>query len=143
VPKNILHLTYDMRIGGTEMVIKNIIEGADKALFNMSIYCSESPIGPWGIDLQKSGIVIDSKERKPGFYTQLIKAIRRHLKENRIDLIHCHQYNSWVYGVLAAIGLKTKVIFTEHGRFYPDTSGWKRKICRENLTPFGIVNHFV
>ncbi len=29
---SVMHLTYDMRIGGTEMVIKNIIEGADKAL---------------------------------------------------------------------------------------------------------------
>jgi len=125
-----------MRIGGTEMVIKNIIEGADKALFNMSIFCIESPIGPWGIDLQKSGIVIDAKQRKPGFDTQLIKAIRRHLKENRIDLIHCHQYTPWVYGVLAAIGLKTKVIFTEHGRFYPDSSSWKRKLINPVLNLF-------
>jgi hypothetical protein len=45
VPKNILQLTYDMCIGDTEMLIKNIIEGADKALFNMSIFCIESPIG--------------------------------------------------------------------------------------------------
>ena len=128
MPKNILHLTYDMRIGGTEMVIKNIIEGADNTLFNMSIFCIESPIGPWGIDLQKSGIIIDAKERKLGFDTHLIKAIRRHLKENRIDLIHCHQYTPWVYGVLAAFGTRTKVIFTEHGRFYPDSSSWKRKL---------------
>jgi glycosyltransferase involved in cell wall biosynthesis len=124
----LMHLTYDMRIGGTEMVIKNIIEGADKALFEMSIFCIEEPIGPWGVDLQKSGITINAKARKLGFDISLIFAIRKHLKNYKIDVIHCHQYTPWVYGVLAALGTKTKVIFTEHGRFYPDSSSWKRKL---------------
>jgi glycosyltransferase involved in cell wall biosynthesis len=123
-----MHLTYDMRIGGTEMVIKNIIEGADKALFEMSIFCIEEPIGPWGMDLQNSGITINAKARKLGFDISLIFAIRKHLKNYKIDVIHCHQYTPWVYGVLAAFGTKTKVIFTEHGRFYPDSSSWKRKL---------------
>jgi glycosyltransferase involved in cell wall biosynthesis len=124
----LIHLTYDMRIGGTEMVIKNIIEGADKALFEMSIFCIEEPVGPWGMDLQKSGITINAKERKTGFDISLIFAISKHLKNHKIDVIHCHQYTPWVYGVLAAFGTKTKVIFTEHGRFYPDSSSWKRKL---------------
>mgnify|MGYP003643073812 CR=1 FL=1 len=123
-----MHLTYDMRIGGTEMVIKNLIEGSDPAVFDMSIFCVEEPLGPWGIDLQKSGIQISSKARQPGFDTSLISAIRQHIKHNKIDIIHCHQYTPWIYGVLAAFGTKTKVIFTEHGRFYPDFSSWKRKI---------------
>jgi glycosyltransferase involved in cell wall biosynthesis len=124
----VLHLTYDMRIGGTEMVVKNIIQGADRSIFEMSIFCIEKPIGPWGIDLQKSGINIDAKERKPGFDIPLIFAIRKHLIANNIALLHCHQYTPWVYGVLAAFGTKTNVIFTEHGRFYPDSSTWKRKL---------------
>ena len=127
-PKYIMHLTYDMRIGGTEMVIKNIIEGADPARFKMSIFCIEKPIGPWGLDLQNAGISIVAKERQPGFDTSLIVAIRKHIKTNKIDIIHCHQYTPWVYGVLAAFATNTKVIFTEHGRFYPDSSSWKRKL---------------
>jgi glycosyltransferase involved in cell wall biosynthesis len=124
----VLHITYDMRIGGTEMVIKNLIEGSDHDLFDMSIFCIEEPIGPWGIDLQNSGLQISSKARQPGFDTSLITAIRQHIKHNKIDIIHCHQYTPWVYGVLAALGTKTKVIFTEHGRFYPDFSSTKRKL---------------
>jgi glycosyltransferase involved in cell wall biosynthesis len=123
-----MHLTYDMRIGGTEMVIKNLIEGADHDLFDMSIYCIEEPIGPWGIDLQNNGLQITAKARQPGFDTSLIFAIRKHIKDHNIDIVHCHQYTPWVYGVLAAFGTKTKVIFTEHGRFYPDSSTWKRKL---------------
>ena len=37
--KKILHLTYDMRIGGTEMVIKSLVEGTDKNLFESEILC--------------------------------------------------------------------------------------------------------
>jgi glycosyltransferase involved in cell wall biosynthesis len=128
VPKKVMHLTYDMRIGGTEMVIKNLIEGSDPALFEMSIFCIEEPLGPWGKDLAQAGIQITSKTRQPGFDTSLIFAIRKHLKSNDINVLHCHQYTPWVYGVLAALGTKTRVIFTEHGRFYPDSSSWKRKL---------------
>lgn len=138
-PKKVLHLTYDMRIGGTEMVIRNIIEGSDRDLFLMSIFCIEEPIGPWGIELQNQGVKITAKARKPGFDLTLIANINRHLKENNIDVIHCHQYTPWVYGVLAAVGTKTKVIFTEHGRFYPDSSSWKRKLINPLLCK--ITNH--
>jgi glycosyltransferase involved in cell wall biosynthesis len=133
--KQILHITFDMRIGGTEMVIRNLIEGADATLLDMSIFCIEEPLGPWGVDLQKSGLKIVSKARQAGFDTSLIFAIRKYIKDHKIDIVHCHQYTPWVYGVLAAFGTKTKVIFTEHGRFYPDSSSWKRKwinpwLCR-------------
>lgn len=132
----VMHVTYDMRIGGTEMVIKNLIEGNTDANIDMSIYCIEAPLGPWGEELAKSGISITTKERKLGFDTSLIKAIRQHIKENNIDILHCHQYTPWVYGVLAAAFTKTKVIFTEHGRFYPDSTSWKRKLVNPILLSF-------
>lgn len=125
-----------MRIGGTEMVIKNLIEGSDSSLFDMSIYCIETPLGPWGIELQNAGLDITVTARRPGFDKSLIFAIRKHLKANKINIVHCHQYTSWVYGSLAALGTKTKVIFTEHGRFYPDSSTWKRKLINPVLNIF-------
>jgi hypothetical protein len=51
----------------------------------------------------------------------------------KIDAINCHQYTPWVYLVIAAIVPHTKVIFTEYGRFYPDLSGWKRRIVNPIL----------
>lgn len=135
----VAHVTYDMRIGGTEMVIKNIIQGADPTLFSMSIFCIEEPLGPWGIELQQAGITIDLKARNAGFDTSLIFAIRKNIKQNNIDVLHCHQYTPWVYGVLAALGTKTRVIFTEHGRFHPDFSSWKRKLINPWLCK--ITNH--
>lgn len=129
----VMHVTFDMRIGGTEMVIKNIIEGNSDANIEMSIYCIEAPLGPWGEDLKASGTPIAVEERQPGFDRSLISKIRKHIKDNDIDILHCHQYTPWVYGALAAAFTKTKVIFTEHGRFYPDSSSWKRKLINPCL----------
>lgn len=129
----VMHVTYDMRIGGTEMVIKNIVEGNTDANIEMSIYCIEAPLGPWGEELKAKGIPIFIHERKPGFDFSLIRRIRRHIKTHKIDVVHCHQYTPWVYGALASATTKAKVIFTEHGRFYPDSSSWKRRFVNPAL----------
>lgn len=130
---NILHITYDMRIGGTEQVIKNLVESSDQMLFSMSVLCIESPLGPFGQLLKEQGYPVFCLGRKPGFDHQLIKKIRQHIKENNIDIVHCHQYTPWVYGCLAALCTSVKVIFTEHGRFYPDRTSWKRRIINPLL----------
>lgn len=132
----IMHITYDMRIGGTEMVIKNLIDGADKSQFEMSVLCIEAPLGPFADDLIKDGIKFHQLNRQPGFDKSLIKNIRNIIKQSNIDIIHCHQYTPWVYGVIAAMFTRTKVIFTEHGRFYPDSSSWKRKLINPVLNLF-------
>ena len=133
---NVLHLTYDMRIGGTETVIKNLVEGTDKSAFDVEILCIEPNIGPFGEQLLEAGYKIHKLFWQGGFNTKLIKAIRQFIRENQVDVLHCHQYTPWVYGVLAATFTSTKVIFTEHGRFYPDSSSWKRKLINPVLVSF-------
>lgn len=131
---NILHVTFDMRIGGTEMVIKNLIEGNTDPSKHMSIFCIESPLGPWGEQLKKKGVPISTKARTPGFDVSIITAIRKHIKHHKIDVVHCHQYTPWVYGTMAALFTSAKVVFTEHGRFYPDSTTWKRKLVNPLLS---------
>ena len=71
---------------------------------------------------------------KRGFDFGVIKAIRHKIKQSKIDILHCHQYTPWVYGTLASIGTGTKVIFTEHGRFYPDVKHPKRQFVNPLLS---------
>jgi glycosyltransferase involved in cell wall biosynthesis len=130
---NVLHVTYDMRIGGTEMVIKNLINGADKTCFNLFLFCIEEPIGAWGKELQAQGFSITSQNRASGFDLSMISGIRACIKKHGIDIVHCHQYTPWVYGALASLFTNAKVIFTEHGRFYPDITSWKRRVVNPLL----------
>ena len=138
----IAHLTFDMRIGGTEQVIMNIVRGAPNTTVDEDdtvehrILCIETPIGPFGKILLDEGIPIDSWHRKEGVDINLITSLHAYLKQHQIDILHCHQYTPWSYGTLAAMGLATKVIFTEHGRFYPDRSSWKRRFVNPILAHF-------
>lgn len=137
MPKlKILHVTFDMRIGGTETVIKNLVEGIDSEQFDVEILCIEPNLGPFGEQLQQQGVKITNLNWVGGFDTKLIKAIRQYIKQNNIDILHCHQYTPWVYGTLAAAFSNVKVLFTEHGRFYPDSSSWKRKFVNPVLMAF-------
>ncbi len=129
----ILHLTYHMGIGGTEQVIYQLVNHADNTLFDNSIVCIEGEIGAIGQKLHESGTTFHVLSRVPGFDINLIKSIRALLTNNEIDIIHCHQYTPYVYGVLAAFFHTTKVVFTEHGRFHPDRYSWKRRLINPLL----------
>lgn len=133
---HIAHLSYDMRIGGTEQVIMNIVQGDWPKGVRHSIICIEQPIGPFGQQMQAAGIHIHAFTRKDGFDFHLIKDLRQFIQSQEIDILHCHQYTPWSYGALACIGLTTKIIFTEHGRFYPDVKHPKRRLVNPVLSYF-------
>ena len=134
--KKILHITFDMTIGGAQQVIRQLIEGMDKTEFEHQIVCIDGTLGELGEILQEQGIKVHLLNRQEGFDYALIKQIRKLIKENQIHVLHCHQYTPYFYGVLAAIFTKAKVIFTEHGRFYPDYGTWKRKLVNPILNLF-------
>ena len=123
----ILHVTFNMGIGGTEQVIRQIIENSDPDKFIHEILCIDGEIGPLGQELQKKGFHVQQTQRQPGTDFKLMKFIRRLIKQRNIDVLHCHQYTPYFYGVLSALWVKTKVIFTEHGRFYPDRHNARRR----------------
>lgn len=129
--KRVVHVTFDMSIGGTEQVIYNLIQNTNPLKYDVSILCLDQVIGSFGVQLQKKGCQITALKRQPGFDISLIRKIRCHIKQDNIDVLHCHQYTPYVYGVLSAAFTPCKVIFTEHGRFYPD----QRKLKRVFINP--------
>lgn len=121
----ILHVTFDMAIGGTEQVIRQLVLNLPADEFDNEIFCIDGKIGAVGAQLQQQGIRIHQAARKAGLDFDLIKTLRQTLRRGDFDVVHCHQYTPWVYGWFAAWGCKAKVVFTEHGRFFPDRSRGK------------------
>ncbi len=132
----ILHITHDMNIGGAEKVIWSLIKNTNTTRFIPLLLCIDAPIGPWGLQLKEEGFGVFGLTRKPGLNFFLAQKIRELIKQQNIDIIHCHQYTPYFYGLLGAVGTCTKVIFTEHGRFYPDIPSWKRKLVNPILQYF-------
>jgi glycosyltransferase involved in cell wall biosynthesis len=129
----IMHVTFNMGIGGTEQVIRQIIENSDSDKYCHEILCIDGSVGPLGLALKDKGIHIESVQRQPGTDFRLLRFIRRLIRQREIDILHCHQYTPYFYGVVAALWSKTRVIFTEHGRFYPDRHNLKRRFINPLL----------
>ena len=135
-PLRVLHITFNMGIGGTEQVIRQLVQGMTSEGVKSEILCIDGHIGPIGEALQQSGVPVHKLARKQGFDWSLIKAIRKRLREGRFDVVHCHQYTPWMYGWLAALPTRTKVVFTEHGRFYPDRYRYKAMLINPVMALF-------
>jgi glycosyltransferase involved in cell wall biosynthesis len=124
----VAHLTFDMRIGGAERVIHTLTEHTQGDGVEVSLLCLEGELGPFGADLQQKGYEVTCLARRPGFDARLPGRIRSYVRRRSIDVVHCHQYSPYVYGVLGALGTGAGVVFTEHGRLYPDLPRWKRRL---------------
>lgn len=129
----ILHVTFNMGIGGTEQVIRQIIENSDPERFQHEILCIDGIIGALGEELQSKGIYIEYTQRKPGTDLKLAGFIRSYIRRRKVNVLHCHQYTPYFYGVLGAMFSKTKVVLTEHGRFYPEHHSNKRRFINPLL----------
>jgi glycosyltransferase involved in cell wall biosynthesis len=122
---NILHVTFNMGIGGTEQVIYQLINSLLPHNVNSEVICIDGTIGAIGKRLQKKGVSVTKLSRSGGVDLHLIKNIKTFLISKNFDIIHCHQYTPYFYGLLASFGLPARVVFTEHGRFYPDKFRYK------------------
>lgn len=133
IRRKVLHVTFKMEIGGTEQVICQIVENSDAEKFEHEVLCIDGKIGSLGQRLKAGGFYVTSISRRRGLDTSLFRYIRNLLLERDISVMHCHQYTPYFYGALAALGTGVKLVFTEHGRFYPDRHNFKRRFINPLL----------
>jgi L-malate glycosyltransferase len=100
----------------------------------VSVGCLDE-VGELGRRLMADGIGVEVYERRPGFDARLPVKIARTLRARGIDVVHAHQYPAFFYGVLAKTLSRTPLIFTEHGRLYPDLPKWRRRIFNACFAP--------
>jgi len=132
----ILHITFDMALGGTEQVIRQLVENMSENLVEHHIFCLDGEVKELGQLLISKGFTIHRYQRKKGFDLSLVCYLRQLVAQEKYDVLHCHQYTPFVYGVIAGIFKRSKVVFTEHGRFYPEVVKQKRKFINPVLSFF-------
>jgi len=98
---HIIHLVEDLKIGGTERVIADIVEGLDRKRFEARVWCVTRG-GETADELVEKGF----KVRILGIssYHNPLNIIRlfRLLRKEKPDIIHTHGYFASVIGRLAA-----------------------------------------
>lgn len=124
-PVKVLHVTFNMAIGGTEQVIRQLITTTSGAEVEHAIVCIDGQVGEIGKALEQEGVTLYPVRRKPGFDRSLIHGLRKIIRDGEFDIVHGHQYTPYLYGWLAARTTRARVVFTEHGRFHPDRYRYK------------------
>lgn len=117
----ILHIILSLEIGGMEQVVADLIRSLDGESFEPIVACLESR-GPIAAELEGEGVRVIQLPRMVPIASFLYPAeLIRIIREERIDVVHVHS-GCWHKGALAAriAGVKN-VIYTEHGRIFPDS----------------------
>jgi glycosyltransferase involved in cell wall biosynthesis len=147
----VMQLVLSLSPGGTERLVIEIVRALSQQI--ESIVCCLDQPGAWAEELADMAVPVISLSREPGFHPALALRLARILKERDIDIIHCHHYSPYVYGLLASIlNPRVQLVFTEHGRLSdaapsrkrrlvnPILSRWPGKLCAVSAD---LKNHLV
>jgi L-malate glycosyltransferase len=122
----ILHVVWSLELAGAEKLAFDMVQTLPLDSF-CPIVCSVNNDGILGDMLRQDGYTVYHREKKPGLDWGTVRWLREIIMREQVDVIHAHQYSPMVYSVLAAFGCrKLKIIYTEHGRNYPEKRRWKR-----------------
>ena len=125
----ILHVTFNMGFGGTEQVIRQLVSHLDPDRYECEVACIDGEVGAIGEAMREQlGTQFHTYQRNPGFDLNAVRWLRKVIKAGNFEVVHCHQYSPYCYGWLAHWGTGVRLLFTEHGRFHPDTHRKKARL---------------
>ncbi len=121
----VCHVLHSLQVGGGETLARSIaLRNAREFRF---VFAVLDELGTLGQDLLERGFKVSVIGRRPGLDLGCARRLRELFRQERADVIHAHQYGPLLYSALARFpGRLTPILFTEHGRDFPDYRRWKR-----------------
>lgn len=108
---NVLHCLESFRIGGTETQAVRLITNLDREKYNVHV-AVRSGEGPLISLVESHGIPITEFPIKSFRSLRFIKQVRRlagYLMENKIHILHCHDYPTNILGLAAGTWARTPI----------------------------------
>jgi hypothetical protein len=126
----VLHV---MNVAGAEVLVAETIRRLGRRI-DPVIFCLDD-VGTLGMQMQKEGVAVVAFHRRPGLDLGVSWRMAGEIRARGLGVIHAHQYTPFFYASLAArlAGARPRVIFTEHGRHFPDVVSSKRRILNRLL----------
>ncbi len=126
----VLHV---MQVAGAEMLVFEIIRRLGPKIVP-TVFCLDA-VGVLGERLREQGVDVVCLDRRPGWDVGLARRMAAEIRDRRIEVLHAHQYTPFFYAALARVlrGGTAKLIFTEHGRHYPDVVPTRRWFANKLL----------
>lgn len=149
-----MHVLHRLHYAGAE-VLAAALSRELRERFTFAFACLDE-VGPLGLALRDEGFEVVALDRKPGVDFSVARRLGSHVMRWRTQgpvLLHAHQYTPFFYASLSR-GLRglllggtsggasggtsggssgVPLIFTEHGRHYPDQRRLKRVLANKLL----------
>ncbi len=122
----VCQLLHTLNVGGAEVLAARIGRRLrDRCRF---VFACLDEIGTLGLELRDEGFPVEVIGRRAGLDWRCGLRLAALLRRERVDLIHAHQYTPFFYSLLARfLYRRPPVLFTEHGRHFPDYPRPKRR----------------
>lgn len=136
----VLHLIKSLNRGGAETLLAEGLRFADADRFELSYGYFHPEIDALVPALRAGGASVTCFDA-PTRFTMLMRARRvaRHLREQRIDLLHCHMPLAGALGRLAGRMAGVPVVYTEHNK----VEWYRRATFWLNAWTYGMQAHVV
>jgi L-malate glycosyltransferase len=128
----VCQLVHTLHVGGAEVLATRL--GRQLRQECRFIYVCLDEEGTMAEDLRAEGFAVQVLGRREGLDWHCALRLAKIFDEERVDLVHAHQYGPFFYAMLARLlERRPAVLFTEHGRHFPDFPRPKRKMVNRLL----------
>jgi len=128
----VLLVVHGLPVGGTEVMVCHLARNLRAGGVEVEIACLDV-VGELGEELRDDGFAVTLYGRRSGFDLGLARRIAAHVRKSDVDVVHAHQYTCFFYAALASVHRRFPLVFTEHGRFFPDLRSLKRRVFNRLL----------
>lgn len=128
----VCQLLHSLSVGGAEILAARIAHRLrDSVRF---VFACLDDRGALAENLERDGFPVHCLGRRPGFDWGCALRLSRLLREEKVDIVHAHQYGPFFYAMTSRLrGPRKPILFTEHGRHQPDYPRRKRMIANRLL----------
>ncbi len=128
----ICHVIHALGVGGAEILVDQMVRRLSDEFHCVVAVLDE--IGEIGDRLKRDGFVVEHLHRQPGIDRGCAKRLKSFADREGAQILHAHQYTPFFQAMLSRglIG-RRPVVFTEHGRHFPDLPSRKRSIVNRLL----------
>lgn len=130
--RRVMHVILTLGVGGAEQLVYRMVTSCTDA--NRPVVCCLLFLGELGEQLKREGGSVYCRNHNGGMDFGIISWLKQIIIDEKIDVVHAHTYSPLFYSVPAAklVG-GVKVVYTEHGRLYPERSNWKHSLINPIL----------
>lgn len=121
----ICQVLHSLQVGGAEVLAARLARRLRKS-YRFLFVCLDR-LGSLGEELRAEGFPVEVLDRRPGLDWRSTIRLARLLRREQVEILHAHQYTPFFYALTARwLGKRIPVLFSEHGRHFPDYPRRKR-----------------